>query len=84
VTVNTLEHRVAWDSLVTLAAWGLVVGALMQVVLGIPLAALEEPSSPAHGPITVFNVVNHLLYSPACSAWRGTGRPGEAGWPSAA
>jgi hypothetical protein len=61
VTVNTLEHRVAWDSLVTLAAWGLVVGALMQVVLGIPLAALEEPSSPAHGPITVFNVVNHLL-----------------------
>jgi hypothetical protein len=61
VTVNTLEHRVAGDSLVTIAAWGLVVGALMQVVLGIPLASLEEASSPAHGPITVFNVVNHLL-----------------------
>ncbi len=61
MTVNTLEHRVGGDSLVTIAAWGLVVGALMQVVLGIPLASLEEASSPAHGPITVFNVVNHLL-----------------------
>jgi hypothetical protein len=42
VTVNTLEHQVAGDSLVTLAAWGLIVAALMQVVLSIPLGALED------------------------------------------
>jgi hypothetical protein len=76
VTVNKLEHQAAGDSLVTLAAWGLIVGALMQVVLGMPLAALEEASSPAHGPITVFNVINHLLL---LAGLLGLARAGVAG-----
>jgi hypothetical protein len=76
VTVNTLVRRGAGDSLVTLAAWGLIVGALMQVVLGIPLAGLEEASSPAHSPITVFNVVNHLLLLAGVA---GLARAGAAG-----
>ena len=57
---TTFERRHAGDSLITLAAWAVIAGALLQIVLGIPLAPLQA-REPALWPIAALNAVSHLL-----------------------
>jgi hypothetical protein len=61
MSATTTEERRAGDMLVTLAAWSLIGGALLQIVLGIPLATHQNPSSPTFGLISALNAVSHLL-----------------------
>lgn len=61
MTTTTLERPPAVDSLIILAAWSMIAGALLQMILGIPLAPFQDASSPAFRTITTLNAVSHLL-----------------------
>lgn len=69
--MDTRTHRIA--------GWILIAGSLMDMVLAIPLAGLEVPGSPAHGPITGLNMVQHLtlLAGVIGLAWSGAAGPGR-------
>ena len=54
----------------------MIAGALLQLVLGIPLAAFQNPSAPAFGLITALNAVSHLLLLAGVA---GLARSGAAG-----
>lgn len=60
MATSTLEHGRAGDSLITLTAWSMIAGALLQVVLGIPLAPFQA-REPVLWPIAALNAVSHLL-----------------------
>ena len=64
------------DPLLLVLGWALLAAALMQVVLGLGLAPLEEPTSSLHGPMTVVNVFQHLLWAGGVVA---VARAGAAG-----
>lgn len=57
----TLEHSRAGTGPATLAAGSMMGGALLQVVLGIPLAAQQDPASAVFGLIATLNAVSHVL-----------------------
>ncbi len=56
------ERQHSGDSLISFAAWSMIVGALLQVVLGIALAPFQNPGSPSFGLITTLDAVSHLLF----------------------
>ena len=60
MSLTTFERRHAGDSLISLAAWAVIAGALLQIVLGIPLAPLQA-REPVLWPIAALNAVSHLL-----------------------
>jgi hypothetical protein len=60
VSTATLEQRRVGASFVGLAAWMLMAGAVLQLVLGIPLAYLEAETPPSAA-IVALNILNHLL-----------------------
>jgi hypothetical protein len=61
VSTATIEREHTGDSLVTLAAWSMITGAVMQIVLGIPLAPFQNESSSIFPLIATSNAVSHLL-----------------------
>ncbi len=60
MATSTLKRGRAADSLITLTSWALIAGALLQIVLGIPLAPLQA-REPALWPIAALNAVSHLF-----------------------
>jgi hypothetical protein len=60
VHTTTVGRPRAWDSMITLAAWSAVAGALLQMVLGIPLAHLQA-LVPVPAPILGLNAISHAL-----------------------
>ena len=60
MSLTTFERRHAGDSLISLAAWAVIAGALLQIVLGSPLAPLQA-REPVLWPIAALNAVSHLL-----------------------
>ena len=46
MSAATFERRRAAGAPIALAAWGMIAGALLQVVLGIPLASLQAQDPP--------------------------------------
>ncbi len=48
-------------SLAIVAPWSMIVGAVMQIVLGLPLAPYQNPDSDAFALISTLNAVSHLL-----------------------
>ncbi len=75
MTTSTLERGRARDSLITLAAWAIIAGALLQIVLGIPLASLQAQDPPPTA-IPVLNIISHLLLMAGVA---GVARSGAAG-----
>ncbi len=75
MATSTLERGRAGDSLVTLAAWAVIAGALLQIVLGIPLASLQAQDPPP-AVIPALNIVSHLLLMAGVA---GLARSGAAG-----
>ncbi len=71
----TLERGRAGDSLITLAAWAVIAGAMLQIVLGIPLASLQAQDPPP-AVIPALNIISHLLLMAGVA---GTTRSGAAG-----
>jgi len=59
--MNAIERRPAMNSLMPVVVGALILAAAIQLVFGIPLAALEEPTSPAYPWVTAINVLHHLL-----------------------
>ena len=59
-TTTTFAYRGSGSGRITGAAWALIAGALLQLVLGIPLAAFQA-QSPLPPPIAALNALNHLL-----------------------
>lgn len=76
MTATTLDRQRTGDSPITLAAGALIAGALLQIVLGVPLAAHQNPSAPAFGLISALNAASHLLLSAGVA---GLARSGAAG-----
>ena len=60
MSTATFERRCAGDSPITLAAWASIAGALLQIMLGIPLASFQA-QDPPQAWIVLLNVVSHLL-----------------------
>ena len=60
MTTATFEHRPAGASAIAVAAWALIAAAVLQLVLGIPLAPLQA-KEPALWQIAALNAVSHLL-----------------------
>jgi hypothetical protein len=60
VSTATLEQHRSDASFVGFAAWMVMAGAVLQFVLGIPLAYLEAETPPSLI-IVVLNILNHLL-----------------------
>jgi len=61
MTVNALERRLVLDPVTSALGWGLVIGSVAMVFLGLVMAADEEPTSPIHLQMTGVNVVQHVL-----------------------
>ena len=72
----TVDRAGAGSWSVALTAWAMIGGALLQVVLGFPLAAHQDPSSPVFGLIATLNAVSHLLL---LAGMVGLARSGAAG-----
>jgi hypothetical protein len=82
-TTVTIEQQRASSAPIAGAAWAVIAGALLQLVLGIPLASLQA-QSPLPGPIAALNALNHLLLIAgvlglAWSGAAGSGRLGRGG-----
>lgn len=77
MTTTALERRAA-DAPIHVAAWALIAGALLQVVLGIPLASLQAQSPPAPA-IPVLNAISHLLLMAGVAGLARSGAAGR-GW----
>ena len=60
MATSTVERRRGGDSLITLTAWSMIAGALLQMVLGIALAPLQA-REPVLWPIAALNALSHLL-----------------------
>lgn len=60
MTTTTFEQQRAGASAMVLAAWALIAAALLQLVLGIPLASLQAKDPPLWQ-IAALNALNHLL-----------------------
>ena len=60
MTATTFEHQRAGASAIAVAAWALIVAAVLQLVLGIPLASLQA-KEPVLWQIAALNAVNHVL-----------------------
>ena len=83
MNTTTLLPRQATGSYIPLAAWSFVAGAVLQLVLGIPLAPLQA-GSPIPIPVLGLNAASHLLLIGgvvgfARSGAIGDGRHGRAG-----
>jgi hypothetical protein len=78
MTTIAFEHRRAGDSLIALTAWGLLAGALVQIVLGIPLASLQAQNPPPMM-IPVPNAISHLLLMAGVAGLARSGAVGQ-GW----
>jgi len=78
MTTIALEQRRAGDSLITLAVWSLIAGALLQMVLGIPLASLQAQTPPPLA-IPVLNAISHLLLMVGVAGLVRSGAAGR-GW----
>src|SRR5919202_2096698 len=60
MTANTLGQPRVAQSPIALSAWSTIAGAVMSIVLGIPLASFQDPvSSPWW--IAALNAISHLL-----------------------
>ena len=57
---TTVERSRPGESMITLAAWSAIAGALLQIVLGIPLAHLQA-QLPVPTTILGLNAISHLL-----------------------
>ncbi len=71
-------------SLAIVAPWSMIVGAVMQIVLGLPLAPYQNPDSDAFALISTLNAVSHVLLfvgviGLARSGAAGRGRLAKAG-----
>ncbi len=71
----TFERWRAGDWLITLASWAFIVGALLQIILGIPLASLQAQDPPP-AVIPALNIISHLLLLAGVA---GLARSGAAG-----
>ena len=60
MTANTLDQPRVVQSPITMLAWCTIAGAVMSIVLGIPLASFQDPVSPPWW-IAALNAVSHLL-----------------------
>ena len=60
MTTLTLDHHRPAGALIGLGAWGVSAGALLQLVLGIPLASFEAQDPPAAA-IVALNILSHVL-----------------------
>lgn len=67
------------DSVSTLAAWSLIAGAVLQIVLGFPLAHLQA-SVPVPTGVLVLNAVSHVLLLFGLAALARSGVLGQGGW----
>lgn len=72
-------HRSIRSTLISVAAWSGIVGALMQIVLGIALAPHQNPSSPYFGLITGLNATSHLLILVSIGGLIRSGAAGRSG-----
>lgn len=61
MSTTLAERRHTGDGLISLAAWSLMAGALLQIVLGLALAPHQNPSSASFGLVTGLNAGSHLL-----------------------
>ncbi len=71
----TLERRHTGDALITLASRALIAGALLQIILGIPLASIQAQEPPP-AIIPALNILSHLLLLAGVA---GLARSGAAG-----
>jgi hypothetical protein len=69
------------DAPIMLSAWCMIAGGVMMIVLGIPLAALQDPNSSAFGLIAALNAVSHLLLLAGVAGLARSGRRGAGAWP---
>lgn len=60
MTASTVTHHRTGTSAITTAAWAMIAGALLQAVLGIPLASLQAEQPPLWQ-IAAANAFSHLL-----------------------
>ncbi len=75
MATSTLKRRRAGDALITLTSWALIAGALLQIILGIPLASLQAQDPPP-AIIPALNIISHLLLMAGAA---GVARSGAAG-----
>lgn len=61
ISTTVIERRQTRTGLIPLAAWSIIVGALLQIVLGLALAPHQNPGSSTFGLITALNATSHLL-----------------------
>lgn len=73
-----LARRDAGSGLVTLAAWSLMAGAVLQIGLGVLLAPHQNPSSPLFGLVTGLNLTSHLLLLAGIAGWLKSGAWGAS------
>jgi hypothetical protein len=60
MTTTTLGYRRAGGSAIAVAAWAMIAGGVLMLVLGIPLASLQA-REPVLWPIAALNAFSHLL-----------------------
>ena len=60
MTANTLGQPRVAQSPIALSPWSTIAGAVMSIVLGIPLASFQDPVSPPWW-IAALNAISHLL-----------------------
>lgn len=77
MTTTAPAHRAA-DAPIALAAWAMIAGALLQIVLGIPLASLQAQDPPPTA-IPVLNAISHLLLMAGVAGLARSGAAGH-GW----
>lgn len=60
MTTTPFERQQTGDSLIPVAAWSMIAGALLQMIGGFVFGRLEAQDQPP-GPVLALNVVSHLL-----------------------
>jgi hypothetical protein len=78
MTTTTFERQRTGVSAIAVAAWAMIAGALLMLVLGIPFASLQA-REPALWQIAALNAVSHLLLivGVAGLAWSGAAGRGR-------
>ena len=61
MTTTVVDRPRVGDAPIMLSAWSMIAGGVMMIVLGIPLASLQDSNSPAFGLIAALNAVSHLM-----------------------
>jgi hypothetical protein len=75
MTAQTLDQPRFAPSPILLAAWSTIVGGVITIVGGIPLASFQA-QEPTLWWVPTLNAVSHLFL-----LWPSAGRGGGAGWP---